>query len=84
MAPSLAGQRLGFPRRRSSPAGLGTLATESLDVVLFRGDTSAYMSPASGAATLNVMRLMRPELPLDLLPIVDACEPPVERRDATA
>jgi two-component system CheB/CheR fusion protein len=38
------------------------LVTADLDVLLFRGDTAAYVSPASGEATLNVMRLIRPEL----------------------
>jgi two-component system CheB/CheR fusion protein len=38
------------------------LVTADLDVLLFRGDTAAYVSPASGEATLNVMRMIRPEL----------------------
>lgn len=42
------------------------LITEDLDVLSFRGDTAAYVAPASGAATLNVMRLIRQELHLDL------------------
>jgi two-component system CheB/CheR fusion protein len=42
------------------------LVADDLGVLLFRGDTAAYVSPASGAASLNVMRLIRPELHLEL------------------
>ncbi len=42
------------------------LANENLDVLQFRGDTSPYVSPAPGTATLNLLKLLRPELQVEV------------------
>ncbi|HEY3819568.1 MAG TPA: chemotaxis protein CheB [Polyangiaceae bacterium] len=42
------------------------LVDENLDVLQFRGDTGLYLSPAAGAATLNLMKLVRPELHVEI------------------
>ncbi len=45
------------------PAGF--LVNETGEILQFRGDTSAYLLPVSGDATLGLTRLLRPELHLD-------------------
>jgi two-component system, chemotaxis family, CheB/CheR fusion protein len=40
----------------------GVIVDERLDVVQFRGRLGPYLEPAPGAATLNVLKLARPEL----------------------
>ena len=40
----------------------GVIVDEKLDVVQFRGRIGPYLEPASGTATLNVLRLARPDL----------------------
>ncbi|HEY8088270.1 MAG TPA: CheR family methyltransferase [Polyangiaceae bacterium] len=40
----------------------GVIVDERLEVVQFRGHTGAYLDPAPGAATLNLAKLVRPEL----------------------
>ncbi len=40
----------------------GVVINENLDVLHFRGRTSPYLEPPPGAATLNVLRMARPEL----------------------
>jgi two-component system, chemotaxis family, CheB/CheR fusion protein len=64
--PVVTAQQLADRRLLEQYAPPSVLVTEDLDVLLFRGDTAAYVAPASGAATLNLMRLIRPELHLDL------------------
>lgn len=44
----------------------GVVINESLDVLQFRGRTGAYLEPAPGVATLNVLKLARPELLMEL------------------
>ncbi len=44
----------------------GLLVDEHLEVVQFRGQTGAYLAPSPGAATLNVLKLVRPELLIEL------------------
>jgi len=44
----------------------GLLLDENQDVIQFRGDTGPYLAPAPGIATLNVLKLVRPELMLEL------------------
>jgi len=44
----------------------GLLLDENQDVIQFRGDTGPYLAPAPGMATLNVLKLVRPELMLEL------------------
>jgi two-component system CheB/CheR fusion protein len=42
------------------------LLNEALDVIQFRGDTGPYLAPTPGTATLNVLRLVRSELHVEL------------------
>ncbi len=49
---------------RYAPASV--LVDENMDVLQFRGDTGQYLAPASGAATLNLMKLVRPELHVEI------------------
>jgi two-component system CheB/CheR fusion protein len=64
--PVVTAQQLADRRLLEHYTPASVLVTDDLDVLLFRGDTAAYVSPASGAATLNVMRLIRPELHFEL------------------
>ena len=49
---------------RFGPAGV--LVNEALDILQFRGRTGPYLEPQPGAATLNLLRLARPELHVEL------------------
>ncbi len=49
---------------RFAPAGV--LVNEHLDVLQFRGRTGPFLEPQPGNATLNLLKLARPELHLDL------------------
>jgi two-component system CheB/CheR fusion protein len=49
---------------RFAPAGV--LVNEHLDVLQFRGRTGPFLEPQPGTATLNLLKLARPELHLDL------------------
>jgi two-component system CheB/CheR fusion protein len=40
----------------------GMLVDHNLDVIQFRGQAGPYLGPSAGAATLNVLKLVRPEL----------------------
>ncbi|MGZ4371443.1 MAG: CheR family methyltransferase, partial [Gaiellaceae bacterium] len=42
------------------------LLDEKMDVIQFRGELRPYLGPASGSATLNVMKLVRAELLVEL------------------
>jgi two-component system CheB/CheR fusion protein len=44
----------------------GLLVDENMDVIQFRGQTGPYLSPTPGTATLNALKLIRPELLLEL------------------
>jgi two-component system CheB/CheR fusion protein len=44
----------------------GVVVNENFEILQFRGRTGAFLEPAPGAATLNVLRLARPELHLEL------------------
>ena len=44
----------------------GVLLNEHLDVIQFRGQTGSFLSPSPGTATLNVLKLVRPELLAEL------------------
>ncbi len=48
----------------------GVIVDESLDIVQFRGRIGPYLEPAPGAATLNLLKLARPELLLAIRSIV--------------
>ncbi len=44
----------------------GVVLSEELDIIQFRGHTGPYLDPAPGAATLNLLRVARFELHLDI------------------
>jgi two-component system, chemotaxis family, CheB/CheR fusion protein len=44
----------------------GVVINENFDALHFRGRTSPFLEPAPGAATLNILRLARPEIHADL------------------
>ncbi|HET8713956.1 MAG TPA: chemotaxis protein CheB [Gemmatimonadales bacterium] len=44
----------------------GVLVTDELEILQFRGDTGAYLAPASGRASLSLMKMLREGL---LLPV---------------
>ena len=48
----------------------GVIVDEKLDIVQFRGRIGQYLEPASGAATLNLLKLARPELLVAIRSIV--------------
>ncbi|HET6981516.1 MAG TPA: chemotaxis protein CheB [Myxococcaceae bacterium] len=49
---------------RFGPAGV--LVNEALEVLQFRGRTGPYLEPQPGTATLNLLKLARPELHVEL------------------
>jgi two-component system CheB/CheR fusion protein len=44
----------------------GVVINDTLEVLQFRGRLGAYMDPTPGAATLNLLKLVRPELLVEL------------------
>src|SRR5205085_12583971 len=48
----------------------GVVINENLDILQFRGHTGAYLEPAPGAASFNLLRLARPDLQLELRRVV--------------
>jgi two-component system CheB/CheR fusion protein len=44
----------------------GVVINENMDILIFRGNTSPYISPSSGEATLNLMKMAREELRVEL------------------
>lgn len=65
---------------RFSPPGV--LINESMDVVQFRGRTSSFLEPPSGAASFNVLKMAREGLLADLRAAIYAArksESPVRR-----
>ena len=55
---------------RLSPAGV--LINENLDVLQFRGRTSRYLEPPTGAASFNLLKMTRPGLLPDLRAAIQA------------
>ena len=53
---------------RFGPAGV--LVNDNLEVLQFRGRTGPYLEPQPGAATLNLLRLARPELHVELRSVI--------------
>ncbi len=49
----------------------GVVVDETLEVLQFRGRTGTYLEPAPGVATLNLMKLARPELAMPLRAVVN-------------
>lgn len=51
---------------RYAPAAI--LVDEALNILQFRGDTGPYLAPASGPPSLNLQRVIRPELLVEIAP----------------
>jgi two-component system, chemotaxis family, CheB/CheR fusion protein len=69
--PALQHQHLGVAREAdrailAAHAPPGVVVNDELTVVQFRGSTGPYLEPAPGAATLELLRLAREELRVDL------------------
>ena len=47
-------------------APVGVIVNADLDILQFRGQTSQYLEPAAGKASLNLLKMARPELMLEL------------------
>jgi two-component system CheB/CheR fusion protein len=47
-------------------AHAGAIVDENLQILHFRGDTSPYMAPASGAASLHLLKMIRSDLLVEL------------------
>ena len=47
-------------------AHAGVIVDENLQILHFRGDTSPYMAPAAGAASLHLLKMVRGDLLVDL------------------
>ena len=50
--------------KRFGPPGI--LVNDQMEIVHFRGQTGPYLAPLPGTATLNVLKLIRPELLVEL------------------
>jgi two-component system CheB/CheR fusion protein len=48
----------------------GVLVNQNLDVLQFRGRTGPFLEPTPGSATLSLLKLLRPELVIELRPAV--------------
>ena len=53
---------------RFAPASL--LVDEALNIRQFRGRTGPFLEPASGAPSLDLRRVVRPELLIEILPAI--------------
>ena len=51
-------------------APVGVLCTERLEILQFRGDTSAYLRPAPGEPSFNLLKMVRPNLLTELRAII--------------
>ena len=61
-------------------APVGVLCTERLEILQFRGDTSAYLSPAPGEPSFNLLKMIRPSLLPELQMIIHQAK----RQDGSA
>jgi two-component system CheB/CheR fusion protein len=67
---------------RYSPPGV--LITEDMNILQFRGQTGAYLEPAPGKASLNLLKMARPELQASLRKAITAAvrnATPVKAKD---
>ena len=53
-----------FVLSQYAPAGL--IVNENLQILHFRGDSSPYLSPSPGEASLGLLRMVRPEFAVEL------------------
>jgi two-component system, chemotaxis family, CheB/CheR fusion protein len=44
----------------------GVVVNDNMDILIFRGDVAPYMGPSAGEATLNLLKIARKELRLEL------------------
>jgi two-component system CheB/CheR fusion protein len=54
---------------RYAPAGI--LVDEALNILQFRGETGPYLAPASGPPSVNLARVVRPDLLVDMVPALE-------------
>lgn len=54
---------------RYSPAGI--VVDDALNILQFRGETAPFLAPASGPPSLNLLRIVRPELLLIVPPAIE-------------
>ncbi|MBX3470584.1 MAG: PAS domain-containing protein [Planctomycetes bacterium] len=52
----------------------GVVVNHELDVLQFRGRTGPFLDPTPGAATLNVLKLARPEVAIELRTALQRCQ----------
>ena len=55
----------------------GVLINEDMEVLQFRGKTGYYLEPAPGAASLNVIKMAREGLAIDLRATIHQAKKPV-------
>ncbi|MBE9077549.1 PAS domain-containing protein [Romeria aff. gracilis LEGE 07310] len=63
-------------------APVGVVINQKLDILQFRGDTSPYLRPASGEPSFNLLKMIRPELLLEVRTAVNQAkrrEAPVQK-----
>lgn len=53
---------------RYMPASI--VVNEQLEILQFRGSTDLYISPSTGKATLNILKMTRPEIGFELRPAI--------------
>jgi two-component system CheB/CheR fusion protein len=49
----------------------GVLVNEAMEIILFRGDTSPFIEPLPGTATLNLFKMIRQELLIDIRTMIN-------------
>ena len=62
----------------------GVVVNESMDAVLFRGQTNPFLEPAPGKPTFNILKMAHPELLLDLRSVIQQARQtatPVRRQE---
>ncbi len=52
-------------------APVGVVINDRLDILHFRGDTSAYLSPAPGEPSFNLLKMLQPSLLLEVRSAID-------------
>src|SRR5262249_24020483 len=50
----------------------GVIINEANEILQFRGQLTPYLAPAAGAATMNLFKLIRPEMVADLRYLINA------------
>ena len=63
-------ERLADQTVLSRYAPVGVMVDEDLEILQFRGQTSAYLKPAPGKASLNLLKMAHPSLRLELRSLI--------------